>query len=119
MKNSRFFYFKRFFAYYTGTPEWIACYEFYCGDQGNGCEETITAQYHIYTGQKSDGLLCGATQIRDDIGNGFHYEALGINHAGETNSRSGTTLNGNDEMKRVFNLVWNKDISDFFITPLR
>ena len=94
-----------FFAYYTGTPEWIACYEFYCGDQGNGCAEIITVEYHIYTGQKSDGLLCGATQIGDDIATNYHYEALGVNHAEETNSSAGTTLNGNDEVREKFNLI--------------
>ncbi|MEO6132528.1 MAG: hypothetical protein ABIQ02_11815 [Saprospiraceae bacterium] len=88
------------------------------GNLGN-CVEEVTLESTIYTGKKSDGLLCGATQIGDGIDENHRYEAMGVNHAEETNSSTGTTLNGNDEMQRIFNLLWDRPLNDFFKTPKR
>ncbi len=107
-------------GFMTGSPEWVACiYEWCDGDVGNGCMEEVTLTNYVFTGLKSDGLLCGSTQIGDNIAQGDRFEAMGVNHAEETNTSSGTTLNGNDEMQRIFNLIWDRPTGDFFRTSKR
>jgi len=102
----------------TGSPEWVDCVFDMCAGDLSTCAEEVTFNYHIFTGQKFDGLLCGATQIGDGITSNFYYEAKRVNHSEETNTTTGTTLDGNDEMRNVFNLIWNRE-NDFYFTPIR
>jgi hypothetical protein len=103
----------------TGSAGWQACVFEICDGDLSTCLHEVTYNYPIFTGKKSDGLLCGATQIGDGITEDYHYEAMGVNHSEETNTTTGTTLSGNDEMRRVFNLVWDRDPTDFFQTNIR
>jgi hypothetical protein len=104
--------------YEPGSHDWMVCLYQYCdGDINSGCVEEIELPYVATIGKRSDGLVSGATQIGNYVTEDYRYEALGVNHAEETNTSTGTTENGNDEMRSVFNLIWDRD--DFFHTEKR
>jgi len=103
-----------------GSHDWKLCLFMYCdGDINSGCVEEIEIPYVVTIGKKSDGLISGASQIGNYVTDDYRYEALGVNHAEETNTSTGTTENGNDEMRDVFNLIWERPLGDFFRTEKR
>lgn len=108
-------------GYYTGSPEWVECIYNYCfGDlSGPQCAPyDVTFSYTQIRDYPSDGLLCEYTQIVNGIPEGNKYEAMGVNHNEELNTGAGTTLNGNDEIRDIFNRIWNRP-SDIFTTNVR
>ena len=109
---------RRHFAGNELRDEWERCRND-CHLSGSNCTTTSTQTYQVFVRRPSDGLFCDDTQIIDGIPQQNVYEARGVNHNEETNTTSGTTANGNDEMEDIFNLIWDRDPSDFFQTNTR
>jgi hypothetical protein len=106
-----------------GDPETEAllwAYDEWLAENYENCFQEIEEQRTVYVNEPSDGLIPESSQVMQGIPQNNIYEALGVNHSEETNTSAGTTLNGNDEMQDVFNLIWDRDPqSDFFRTPER
>ena len=101
----------------TGTPQWINCLYSQCGGLIENCIQPITTTFVTFVNYSSDGLLCDQTQLIDGLPPENYYEARGVNHMEQTNTTNGTTEDGTDVMRDIFNLIWNR--TDEFATPTR
>lgn len=101
----------------TGTPQWVNCLQNQCGGMIENCIQTISYSFSILVNNSSDGLLCDQTQLIDGLPDDNYYEARGVNHMEQTNTTNGTTADGRDVMRDIFNLIWSR--TDEFATPTR
>jgi hypothetical protein len=104
-------------SFSTGSEEWQECVDFNCPNGIANCLEEVTYTQTVIVNDKSDGLLCDQTQLVGGLASGNIYEARGVNHSEETNTTNGTTDDGSDEMRKVFNSIWNRSDIFFHIDP--
>jgi len=71
------------------------------------CFGTAVISTPVFVRRPSDGLFCDDRQTINGASSMNIIDARGVNHSEETNTRFGQTENGNDEMDRIFNLIWN------------
>jgi hypothetical protein len=79
------------------------------------CYEIVDVTRDVFVKESSDGFIPTSSQIFN--GSLRDYEAQGVNHREELNTTAQQTLNGNDEMRDVFNLIWTDP--GFFETDTR
>lgn len=102
----------------TTDPMWLQyCQSIYCPNMPWDCWQQTTTTTTIMVNETTDGLFCEDAQIIDGTGSMFRYEARGVNHNEETNTTFQNTQFNNEEMRRIFNLIWDRN--DFFGTPTR
>ncbi|MEO0474249.1 MAG: hypothetical protein AAF206_31870, partial [Bacteroidota bacterium] len=75
-------------------------------------QQTTTSSVLVRYG--ADGFFCEDRQTIEGLPASNVYEARGVNHNDEVDTSNGNTANGNDEMRRIFDLIWDRN--DFFNT---
>lgn len=99
-------------AFNTASAEWLQCMERVCPNGLGGVAGCIVTNKKIAAtttiNTSSDGFVCQGTQLFGPFNEANNYEAEGVNHSDETNTTSGQTLNGNDEMADVFREVFDR-----------
>ncbi|MCI4668060.1 MAG: hypothetical protein MRZ79_07855 [Bacteroidia bacterium] len=95
--------------------DWEYCMDA-CDYHPDDCYSTVTTTEEIFVRRPSDGLFCDDRQTVNGLAPNNVLEARGVNHNEETNTTFLQTDQGNDEMERLFNLIWDR--TDIFGTPL-
>lgn len=101
----------------VGTDEWFQCMDEYIAAGDSAPTGTTTRTIRVTVNAASDGFFCIDTQIYDPFDSNRNYEAEGVNHSDETNTTFMQTRNSNDEIREIFDEIFNR-IDEFQIQPL-